>query len=90
MSQLFTSGGQNLKSFSFSNSPSNECSGLISFRIDWFDLLGVQGTLKSSPTPWFFGAQLPNGPTLTSVHDCWKRYSFDCMDLCQQSDTSAF
>ena len=34
-------------SFSFSVSPSNECSGLISFRIDWFDLLAVQGTLKS-------------------------------------------
>ena len=34
-------------SFSFSISPSSECSGLISFRIDWFDLLAVQGTLKS-------------------------------------------
>ena len=34
-------------SFSFSSSPSNEYSGLISFRIDWFDLLAVQGTLKS-------------------------------------------
>ena len=34
-------------SFSFNNSPSNECSGLISFRIDWFDLIAVQGTLKS-------------------------------------------
>ena len=34
-------------SFSFSISPSNECSGLISFRIDWLDLLAVQGTLKS-------------------------------------------
>ena len=34
-------------SFSFSMSPSNEYSGLISFRIDWFDLLAVQGTLKS-------------------------------------------
>ena len=34
-------------SFSFSISPSNECSGLISFRIDWLDLLVVQGTLKS-------------------------------------------
>ena len=33
--------------FSFSTSPSNEYSGLISFRIDWFDLLAVQGTLKS-------------------------------------------
>ena len=35
-------------SFSFSISPSNEYSGLISFRIDWFDLLAIQGTLKSS------------------------------------------
>ena len=42
MSQLFASCG-----FSFGISPSNEYSGLISFRIDWFDLLAVQGTLKS-------------------------------------------
>ena len=34
------------KYWSFSISPSNECSGLISFRIDWFDLLAVQGTFK--------------------------------------------
>ena len=41
-------------SFGFSNSLSNEYSGLISFRIDWFDLLAVQGTLKSlSPAPQF-------------------------------------
>ena len=40
-------------SFSFSISPSNEYSGLISFRMDWFDLLAVQGTLKSPPTPQF-------------------------------------
>ena len=33
--------------FSFNNNPSNEYSGLISFRMDWFDLLAVQGTLKS-------------------------------------------
>ena len=38
-------------SFSFSISPSNEYSGLISFRIDWFDLLSVQGTLKSHLQP---------------------------------------
>ena len=44
MSWLFASGGQ---SFSFSSSPSNEYSGLISFRINWFDLLAVQETLKS-------------------------------------------
>ena len=47
MSQFFPSGGQSIWSFSFSISPSNECSGLISFRIDWFDLLAVQRTLKS-------------------------------------------
>ena len=46
MSQLFASGPQYC-SFSFSMSPLNEFSGLISFRIDWFDLLAVQGTLKS-------------------------------------------
>ena len=47
-------------SFSITISPSNENSGLISVRIDWFDLLVVQGTLKSLPTPQFkgFGAQL--------------------------------
>jgi len=40
-------------SFSFSISPSNEYSGLISFRIDWFDLLAVQGTQEFSPAPQF-------------------------------------
>ena len=45
MSQLFTSGGQS--SFSFSIRPSNEHPGLISFRMDWLDLLAVQGALKS-------------------------------------------
>ena len=45
--QLFASGGQSIGNFSFSISPSNEYSGSISFRIDWFDLLAVQGTLKS-------------------------------------------
>ena len=48
MSQFFASGGQSIYwSFSFSISPSNEYSGLISFRIEWLDLLAVQGTLKS-------------------------------------------
>ena len=48
MSQFFASGGQSIYwSFSFSISPSNEYSGLISFRIDWFDPFAVQGTLNS-------------------------------------------
>ena len=57
MNQLFTSGGQSIGSFSFSISPSNEYSGLFSFRIDWFDLLAVQ---VFSSTIWkhqSFGAQ---------------------------------
>ena len=48
ISQLFTWGGQSIGvSFSFKISPSNEHPGLISFRMDWLDLLAVQGTLKS-------------------------------------------
>ena len=47
MTQFFESGGQSYWSFSFSISHSNEYSGLISFRMDWFDLLAVQGALKS-------------------------------------------
>ena len=44
MSRFIVSGAQIIWSFSFSISPSDEYSGLISFRIDWFDLLAVQGT----------------------------------------------
>ena len=83
-------------SFSFSISPCNWYSGLIFFRIDWFDLLAVQGTLKSLPlAPQFKSINssvlsLLYGPTLTSMHDCWKNHSFDCADLCLQSDVSAF
>ena len=48
MSQLFASGGNSIYwSFSFSISPSTEYSGLISFKIDWFDLFTIQGTLES-------------------------------------------
>ena len=68
-------------SFSFSISSSNEYSGLISFRMDWLDLLAVQGTLKSllqhhSSKHQFFGAQLYS-PALTSAHDYRKNHSFD-------------
>ena len=61
-------------SFSFSISPSNEYSGLISFRMNWLDLLAVQGTLKFSPTPHFKSinslvVSFLYSPTLTSIHD---------------------
>ena len=82
-------------SFSFSTSPSNECSGLVSFRMDWLDLLAVQGILESSPKPQFksFNSSVLNflySPTLTSIHDYWKNHSFDWMDLSWQSNVSAF
>ena len=71
------------KYWSFSISPSNEYSGLISFRMDWFDLFAVQGTLKILlqhhnskasilQCSAFFRVQL-----FTSVHDYWKNHSFD-------------
>ena len=69
-------------SFSFSISPSNKYSGLISFRIDWFDLLVVQGILKSlcqhrsSKASIFQHSAFFYGPSLTSIHDCWKNHSF--------------
>ena len=83
------------KYWSFSISPSNEYSGLISFRIDWFDPLAVQGTLESSPAPQLESISssvlsLLYGPVLTSIHDYWKNHIVDYMDLCQQSDVSAF
>ena len=61
-------------SCSFSISPSNEYSELISFRIDWFDFLAVQGTFKSSPAPQLESISslvlsFLYGPTLTSVHN---------------------
>ena len=46
MSHFFSPDGQSIWSFTFSISPSNECSGLISFKMDWFDLPAVQGTLE--------------------------------------------
>ena len=75
--------------------PSSEYSGLISFRIDWFDLLTAQGTLKSLLKASQFKSinslvlSLLYSPTLTSVHDHRKNHSFDYRDLCLQSDGSA-
>ena len=84
-------------SFSFSISPSNEYSGLISFRIDWLDLLAVQGTLKSLlqhhsskasilPCSAFFIVQLSHPYITTGKMIALTRQ----MDLCWQSNVSAF
>ena len=83
------------KDWIFSISPFNEYSGLISFRIDWFDLLVVQGTQEFSPALQLESINslvfsLLYGPTITSIHDYWKNHSFDYMVHCWQSDVSAF
>ena len=93
MSQFFTSSGQ-YWSFSFNISLSN--SGLASFRMDWLDLLAVQGTLKSLlqhhlskasilPRSTFFMVQLSHQYMTTG-----KKHSFDYTDLCQQNDDFDF
>ena len=83
MSLLFTSGGQRIGASASAAVLLIEYSGLISFRIDWFDLLAVQGTLKSllqhhglkasifGTQPFFFG------PVLISIHNYWKTHSLD-------------
>ena len=85
----------NYQSFSFSISPSNEYSELISFSMDWFDLPTVQGTLKSLlqhhsskasilQHSAFFMVQLSHPYMITGNH------SFNYMDICRQSDISIF
>ena len=81
-------------SFSFSI-PSNEYSVLISFRIDWFDLLAnPMDSQEISLAPQFedinySALSLFYCPALTSVHDYWKNHSFYYTDLCRQMNVSA-
>ena len=82
-------------SFGFNISPSNEYSGLISFRMDGLDCCTPRDSQESSPTQWFksINSLVLNflySPTLTSIHDHWKNHSFDQTDLCWQSNFSAF
>ena len=69
--------------FSFNISPSNEYSGLISFRVDWLDLLAVQGTFKSLLQHLSSKASILQRSAFfmvhlsTSIHDYWKNHSFD-------------
>ena len=94
MSRLFTSGGQ-------SNGTSASASVLPMNIQDWFPLgltvliLQSKGLSKIFVAPQFesissSALSLLHGPTLTSIHDYWKKHNFDYMDLCQQSNISAF
>ena len=83
-------------SFSFNISPTNEDSGLISLRMDWLDILAVQGTLKSllqnhsSKSINSLILSFLYSPTLTSIDDYWKNHSLDKVDLYWQINVSAF
>ena len=69
-------------SFLFSIIPSKEHPGPISFRMDWLDLLAVQGTQESSPTPQFksinsLALSFLRSPSFPFIHDYWKNHSLD-------------
>ena len=69
-------------SFNFSIGPSDKYSGLISFRMDWLDLLAVQGALKRLLEHQFKSINslvlsFLYSPALTSIHDYWRNHSFD-------------
>ena len=95
MSQFFTSGGQRIgASASASVLPMNIQDW---FPLGWTGLISCspRDSQESSPTPQFkrissSALSFLYGPTLTSIHDYWKNHSFDSMDLCWQSNVSAF
>ena len=62
------------------------------FSLGWTALISLQskGLSRVFSSTIIWKHQFFNGPTLTSIHDCWLNHSFDYMDLCQQSDVSAF
>ena len=95
MNQFFTSGGQSIKGSASAISPFNEHSGLAYFRIDWLDLLAVKGlsgvfSNNTVQKHQFFSTQLSLWSN-THIHT-WqlKKPYFDYMDLCWQSNVSAF
>ena len=71
-------------SLSFSISPSNEYTGVISFRMGWFYHASQFENMSSLVLSLLYG------PIFTSIHDYWKNHSFGYTDLCWQSDVSAF
>ena len=82
-------------SFSFNISPSNEHQGLISFRMDWLDLLAVKGSQESSPTPQFksinsSALSFLYSPTLTSIHAAAAaaKSLLSCPTLCDPTEGS--
>ena len=82
VSQFFTSGGQNIRASPSASVLPISSSGLISFRMDWLELLAVQGTLKSLLQHHTSKASILHhnflyNPTLTSIHDHWENHSLN-------------
>ena len=94
INQLFTSSDQSICSFSFSISSSSEYPRFLSFWLLWSPW-SPKDSQESFPAPQCesinaLAPMLFYGPSVTSVQDYWKDNSFDYMDLCWQSDVSAF
>ena len=95
MSQFFASGGQIIGALASVSVP--PMSNQDWFSLGWIGLISLQSNglsrVFSNTTVskhQSFSSQLFYGPTLISIHDYWKNHSFDQMDLCQQSNVSAF
>ena len=92
MSQFFQSGGQSIGTSA--SASVLQWISRISIRIDWFDLLALESRRYSATSQFktisSSALSLLYGPTLTSINNYWKNHSFDYMDLCWQSDVSAF
>ena len=89
MSKLFASGSQSIGVSASTSVPPMNTQDWSPFRMDWLDLLAIQGTLKSLlqllQSINSLALSLLYGPTLTSIHDYWRNHTFDYMELCQQS-----
>ncbi|CAI9165106.1 unnamed protein product [Rangifer tarandus platyrhynchus] len=95
LSQLFASGGQSIEASASASVLPINIQGW--FPLGWTGLISCtpRDSQESSPTPQFesissSALSLLYGPTLTSIHDYQKNQSFDCTDLCWQSNVSAF
>ena len=95
MSKLFASGGQSIGASASASVPSMNIQGWYSLVLTDLIYLKWKGFSESSPASQFKSINslvlsLLYGPTLTSIHDYWKNYSFDYMYFCWQNDVSAF
>ena len=95
VSWLFTSGSQSIRASALASVLPVNMQGWFPLGLTGLISLKLKGLSESSPVPQFesinsSALSLLYGPTTPSIHDYWKDHSFDCTDLCRQSDVSAF